>query len=309
MIRRITEVVPRPYRDLIYDLVAQLPAKRLCVDVGAAAGLTTRRIRTTGDSQMQVIAFEPFPGNASLFARETRDLTNVTFVAKAVGSEVGRAAFLVPQVVEGHEKDWENYQGYSSVGFLVDWPSLADWKRDFRRALRDVAKIVLGRLSRRGRWMYVDETTLDKEFPASRLDFLKIDVQGGEEKVLLGATTLLRSGNIPLIYLEWNGHRPVVELLGDCRYIVFDSVYAVFPRGTPLAKFEQLGLERIGELHLSSGQTAYEMILSKGSLSPMAVVDKAREMGLAGIQTDLIAVHDSYFPDFLAAVRRLPAPS
>lgn len=307
MINRITDIIPRPGRDFVYKVLASLPGKTLCVDVGAAAGLTTRQIRTTGGAAMEVVAFEPFPDNARLFVQQTRDLTNVRLVTKAVGHLQGQADFLVPQVVNGSERDWEEFGGYSSVGFLVDWPSLRDWTRDFRRALRNVVKIAHGRLSPKGHQLPVQVTTLDAEFAGRTIDFLKIDVQGGEDKVLVGANNLLTTGAIPLIYLEWNGHRATIELLEDHGYRVFDSTYAVFPRGTPLSDFERLGLERIGDLHLSSGQDAYEMILNGGNLTPEQVVSQARAMGFAGIQTDLIAVLPSRLPEFLSAIRSLAA--
>lgn len=303
MIRRITEFLPNPKRDFIYDVLARIPSTRLCVDVGAAAGQATRRIRQAGGPDTAVVAFEPFPGNEQYFAKETRDLTNVSFVWKAVGDEVGKAEFLVPQVVTGTEKSWGGYAGYSSTGFLTDWPSVKVWRSDLRRALRDVAKIVLSRVSKKGQRLTVDTTTLDKEFAGRKIDFLKIDVQGGEERVLLGAAGLLAAGSIPLIYLEWNGPRAVVELLHRFGYAVFDSVYVVFPRGAPRSRFEELGLQFVGDVDLSSGQPAYEMILNGGSIPPTDVVNRARAIGMAGIQTDLIAVHPNHLQVFMEALK------
>ena len=303
MIRRITDFLPKPEHDFIYDVLARMPPTRLCVDVGAAAGQATRRIRKAGGPDTAVVAFEPFPGNEQFFAKETRDLTNVSLVWKAIGDQVGSAEFLVPQVVTGTEKSWEGYAGYSSTGFLTDWPSAKDWRSDFRRSLRDVAKIALSRVSKKGRRLTVDTTTLDKEFKGRKIDFLKIDVQGGEERVLLGAAGLLADGSIPLIYLEWNGSHAVVDLLHRFGYQVFDSVYVVFPRGAPRSKFEDLGLQFVGDVALSSGQPAYEMILNGGSMSPADVVNRARAIGMAGIQTDLIAVHPSQLQAFMEALK------
>ena len=123
-IHKITKLVGRPRRDCIYDIIGYLDLD-LCVDVGAAAGDVTRRLRHLGGRHTRVVAFEPFPGNHGFFYDSIRELQDVELVKKAVTDRIGRASFTVPSVVQGTEQGWEKRAGYSSVGFLSDVSSPA----------------------------------------------------------------------------------------------------------------------------------------------------------------------------------------
>lgn len=70
MLRHLTEIIDKPGRDCVYDILCHLDLG-LCVDVGAAAGHMTRRIRRAGGARTRVVAFEPFPGNHEFFYRST----------------------------------------------------------------------------------------------------------------------------------------------------------------------------------------------------------------------------------------------
>jgi hypothetical protein len=117
MIRHLTEIIDKPRPDCVYDILCHLDLG-LCVDVGAAAGHMTRRIRRAGGARTRVVAFEPFPGNHEFFYQSTMRLDKITLIKKAVSDRVGKAEFTVPSVVQGTEPGWEKYAGYSSGGFL-----------------------------------------------------------------------------------------------------------------------------------------------------------------------------------------------
>jgi FkbM family methyltransferase len=54
--------------------------------------------------------------------------------------------------------------------------------------------------------LLVETTSIDTEFSVGEpIDFMKIDVQGGETRVLLGADGMLRTRRINLLYIEWSG--------------------------------------------------------------------------------------------------------
>lgn len=74
-------------------------------------------------------------------------------------------------------------------------------------------------------------TTLDDEFPTQRVDLIKVDVEGFEEKVLRGGTRLLKDpSRAPrALYIEvhpfaWKdvrtGSDSLLRLLRDCGYQV-----------------------------------------------------------------------------------------
>jgi FkbM family methyltransferase len=87
------------------------------------------------------------------------------------------AEFIVPSIVQGTEPGWIEYTGYSSVGFI------SDNKKKFAPQARYN--------SPRSRVLKVNTTTIVKEFPKEIINFMKVDVQGAEKKVLIGAFSLL----------------------------------------------------------------------------------------------------------------------
>jgi hypothetical protein len=167
------------------------------------------------------------------------------------------------------------------------------------------------RSSKSTRIIRVKTTTIDQEFPGRTIDFMKIDVQGGEANVLRGAKTLLDSGNIRLLYVEWSGERTVLEILNQYGYELFDSIYVVRPRRFDLEAFNRIGFELVGQVDLSVGQTAYEMVLRDKGISPAEAMDRVRKSGLGWIHTDLIAVSPGSLAGFWLAAEqyalRVPA--
>lgn len=113
----LTYLFPNKY-DYIYDILSN---KRpyLCLDVGAAAGLCSRKIKESSD-HTRIIAFEPFEGNHNYFYKNTDGLSDIQLIKKAVSNQVSSQKFYVHSVVKGHEQGWETMPGYSSIGFLFN---------------------------------------------------------------------------------------------------------------------------------------------------------------------------------------------
>lgn len=304
MIRNLTEIIDKPRRDCIYDILGHLDLG-LCVDVGAAAGHNTRRIRRAGGGRTRVVAFEPFPGNHEFFYQSTMRLDNVTLIKKAVSDSVGVAEFTVPSVVQGTEPRWEKYTGYSSDGFLssqVDdaHPSIP---RFLKRTIRRIAEGALRRPPPQR--LIVETTSIDTEFTAGEpIDFMKIDVQGGEARVLLGSDGMLRTRRINILYIEWSGDPGVVRALGQHEYRIYDSTYIATPRIHDVKPFEKMGFEFIDEVQLSTGKVAYHLLLTSKQLSPSEAIKMVRKGNLGCIHTDLIAVSENTLGRFLEAAER-----
>jgi FkbM family methyltransferase len=283
MIRRITDLVRVPRRDFIYDFVAQLPLA-LCVDVGAAAGEITRRLRLAGGTATRVVAFEPFPGNFPYFEAATCDLDQIELVRKAVADACGHADLFVGSSVSGSESRWERFAGYSSVGFL---PATG------AALIRQVARDLLAPLRRRPRAgrIRVETTTLDACFPVEHLDFVKIDVQGAERRVLAGAENLLREGRVGAIYLEWSGDAAVERTLERHGFLLYDSTYVgQAPEGDNADAFRELGFEIVGALDLSTGARAFELVYRGAHRDLGAVLRGLNARRGTWIQTDLVAL-------------------
>jgi FkbM family methyltransferase len=284
LIKKLKEIVDRPKRNYIYDVLCHLNLG-LCVDVGAAAGLVTKKLCSVGGPHTRVVAFEPFPGNHQYFHQSIKDLNNkISLIEKAVSDDVGMASFVVPSVVQGTETDWGKYVGYSSVGFLSNAP---------------------GVVSKAEQYLKVKTTTIDIEFPNEEIDFMKVDVQGGEAKVLRGAGTMLQENRIHVLYIEWSGEAEIVEILANYGYEIYDSNYVVGPKVHDPQPFQEIGFQIIGEGHLSTGEISYEMILVDDSVSPACAISEVRKRGLGWIQTDLIVISPNIKEQFLKATKRL----
>jgi FkbM family methyltransferase len=294
MIASLQSLIHRPQRDCIYDILAHLEPG-LCLDIGAAAGHETRRIALAGGPGTSVVAFEPFPGNHKFFLEATRSLGDrVRLVTNAVSDRVGTADFTVPSIVHAGTTGWERFEGYSSVGYLSRRRGL------MHRALRGMLSMLRGRPS--GRRLSVDTTTIDTEFPAGPIAFVKIDVQGAEPQVLRGAARALADRRIDLLYIEWSGDPAVVQALEEPGYAIYDSLYVVGPKNADVGAFERIGFIHVADIHLSTGRTAFELLLPAGALAPEHAIAEVKKRNLGWIQTDLIAVSPLMRERFAAAV-------
>ena len=295
LIKKITEIIDQPKMDCIYDVLYHLNLG-LCVDIGAAAGHVTRKLCLVGGANTQVVAFEPFPGNYQYFYQSTKNLNNsISLIKKAVSDSIGTIKFIVPSVVQGIEPGWEKYVGYSSVGFL-------SFNLNLKQKVRGIYNTVFKRP--RPQIIKVKTTTIDKEFPNEEIDFMKIDVQGAEAKVLLGALTMLQANRIHVLYIEWSGEQEVIEILANNGYQIYDSIYIIGPKIHDVHPFEEIGFQYVGEGNLSTGKSAYKMILADANVSPVGAISEVKKRGLGWIETNLIAISENVKERFLTATKQ-----
>ena len=142
------------------------------------------------------------------------------------------------------------------------------------------------------------------EFPNEEIDFIKMDVQGAEEKVLHGASAALEENRISVLYIEWSGEQGVIDILTNHGYQIYDSTYVVGPKIYDTQPFKDIGFRDITRINLSTGKTAYEMILADDNVSPAEAIRKVKNQGLGWIQTDLIAINSNVKEQFLEATRK-----
>lgn len=135
------------------------------VDVGANVGFYTRIGSTLVGETGRVFAFEPLPAALRLLKMNTESLTNVVVDASALSDHQGEEDFHVRE------------QG-------------------------DTSSLLAGEPGSKVR---VAVTTLDRRLlgeDATRVDFMKIDVEGAELSVLRGATKMIEKYQ-PLVYFEF----------------------------------------------------------------------------------------------------------
>lgn len=142
----------------------------IVVDVGANLGFWSLRAAARTDPTGSVHAFEPDPRNSSRLTHNAQlnALHSIVVVERALADTTGHATFHLANT------------GDSGKGRLQP-----------RRGLTAL--------------LQVSVVTLDSYLAAERVphvDFMKVDVEGGEEDVFLGAQRLLARADAPLILFE-----------------------------------------------------------------------------------------------------------
>lgn len=258
----------------VFGLLARLEPG-LLVDAGAAAGLVTKEM-LAASPQSRVVAFEPFPGNHPLFAREIGGDPRVTLRPVALADTQGEETLHVRSVVQGSEPGWERLKGYSSLGFLA--PAGA------RSGMTATPTVPVVRLD--------DEIR-------EPVRFLKIDIQGGEHRMLLGAERLIATHGIDMMYVEFGGDIAVLRFLARHGYVIFDSVYDAWPshrywRNRLSGRRDRIpAWETVGTAPMSTGMVMryvwprIPLRRFRAYCAWFRVVNKL----FSGIQTNLICIH------------------
>lgn len=160
------------------DLLARHAREGDIVDVGANEGFYSICLgRLAAAVNNRIVAFEPLPANLELLRRgvTTNGLVDtIEVVPTAVGSRQGEVTLFVPQ------------SGYGSYASTVS------------EVVPDTAESVS-----------VPIDTLDQSLETRgtrRISLIKIDVEGAEYEVLLGASKLIKAYR-PAIFLELEMHR------------------------------------------------------------------------------------------------------
>jgi FkbM family methyltransferase len=141
------------------------------LDVGANIGIYTEFLAALVGPSGRVIAFEPEPRNVQRLRSATRDLRQVTVVHAGVGPRSGTLRLFVADDLNVDHRTYE-----------TDDPS---------RRVIEVRAIALDE--------YLSEQ-------GSRVDVIKMDIQGAEIGALQGARQLLARPDAPALLLEYWPH-------------------------------------------------------------------------------------------------------
>lgn len=217
-----------------------------CVDVGAHEGVIAAALQQRSGPRGRVLAVEPLPAHHPRLRRLARRRRGMSLLAAALSDAAGVAELQVP-VVGG--------RSYLGMGSLEDVRA------------RHSAQVTTHRV----RTVRMDDVLRG----APRLDFLKIDVEGHEDRVLAGAAQVLRR------------HRPTVLIELELRH-----------RGRgfsdTVARLEALGL------------TGW--MLDRDRLRPIAELDLERhQLRYVTRGLDREVMPEGYVHDFLFT-RRDPGP-
>lgn len=170
------------------------------VDVGAHEGnLISRFIDLMPAAK--AYAIEPSPKSFSILSKRFENSSRLTLVNKGVSDIEGVLELAIFQ-----DNELNNFRKHHKLDNLMDL-------------------------------LKVDVTTLDNIFfEKASIDFLKIDVEGFEMKVLQGASKLLKSNKIGMIYIECGfdesdeGHTYFVDIMSMLKKygFVFYALYDLY---------------------------------------------------------------------------------
>ena len=265
--------------DEVYYVVSCM-APGLCLDIGAAAGKGTFKL-AKGSPASRVIAFEPFAGNHPFFHNNTKYFANVELVPKAVSDFDGIGRLFVHSTLRGTEQNWEGYEGYSSNGMLV---SDSDPRfNDSKASEISVCKV---------------DSTVNEH-----VRFMKIDVQGAEAAVIEGAQHTIKEHGIDVIYVEFEGEQPIIDVLLRNDYVLIDSGNYVYSQKRPGWPPERVS-SALEPSTVSSGRAVHKGWIVDRPLPLTDYLDWIRSPGQFSLYTDICAVHRDAFPEFMTAAAR-----
>lgn len=257
-------------------------SKKVFVDGGAGLGETVANIlAATPNNTGSVFAFEPNPENASRF--QIRD-SRLILCQEALSDFDGQAEFAVSSKTRPDADNRFLQSGSSYVGKLAEVAGSS--QTDEERYKVNVRRL---------------DTALAAH-GIDKVDFVKLDLQGGEYNALLGMGSLLNTVN--WMWIEFSNQPHLLELLADHGFALFDTEYLFV--GEPIDLIEELfeitrqGQNSIGKKVFFGHRKHVWRDFERG----FNFARTKRRM----IQTDLVAVRPDYLPTFLeAALDLLPS--
>lgn len=236
------------------------------VDGGAGLGETVNQmLEVCGESVQTILAFEPYPPNVSAF--KSNNPIKTRLFAAALGSRNGTASFEVSQKTTNLDGNKYHIQGTSFVGKISKGVSQLGSSVTVEVAcLADICK----------------ENSLD------RIDFLKLDLQGGELDALVGLRSYLHATKV--MWVEFSGQPGLLGYLQDNGFTVFDTEYLFV--GDPNNLIEELfSITRVGKNSIGKSIFfGYRKHIWADYSYTLDFMRRRRRL----IQTDLVAINNNY---------------
>lgn len=254
------------------------------IDGGAGFGETAKNICKYTKLNGLIYAFEPFQGNHRFF----RNLdSRIKLIDKALYNENVIKEFTIPGLVSKKDK-WaeKGMLGYSSLGYIEGSNLL---KKFIKRIKVQIKHFIRTKSKINMQTFFVDCIKLDNFLKEEYIDFIKLDLQGGEYLALKGMSKYL--SKTKFLWIEYSGDYRILKFLQKNKFILFDTNYMCL--GTNDEELNNLGLQKISSVILSTSKEAKIAIRNqeKNKFSYNKWLLSARKKGI--IQTDLLAINTS----------------
>lgn len=170
------------------------------VEVGGHIGYISIFFSHLVGENGSVIVFEPGTNNLPYVTHNIKNATfgNHTIKQVAVGQQEGAATFYEDDLTGQNNSLVRDFDGFSNNS-----------KNSF----------VNSKIHEKT----VKVTTLDLEFGDAKVDFIKIDIEGGEWSAILGAEKIIQN-QCPILMVEIQAHREnIFQFMNNHNYIGFDE--------------------------------------------------------------------------------------
>lgn len=245
------------------------------IDGGAGSGSTSSVMLRRMPSAKKVWAFEPFEGNHRFFDRLD---PRIELAKYALYKERASMTFEVSTIVP-EDSTWgaRGLAGYSSAGRINANP-------------------------RSGTHVYDVDCVRADEFVGAgqRIDFVKLDLQGGEYDAIIGMEAFLPETQ--LMWVEFGGQPGLLDLLDERDFVLFDTEYLFHGKPTEEALAHFIVTE--AEIPLSTGTFAWKGIPKRTWSDYMASFEGFKKSS-ALVQTDIVCVNRKYLTNFCSALPKL----
>lgn len=167
-------------------------------EVGAHIGFISLWFNELSKDNGKIFVFEPGSNNLPYIKNNINEKPRIKLIEKAIGSEVGTINFYEDNLTGQNNSIVENFDGYKANAEFSFVESKVEKKS-------------------------VPLTTIDHELHSEKVDFIKIDIEGGEYPAILGAKKTI-AANHPAMMIEIQANESeLYEYLTNENYLLFDE--------------------------------------------------------------------------------------
>lgn len=179
------------------------------VEVGGHVGFISLWFEYLAGANGRVFVFEPGSNNLPYIKKNISESKCITLIEKAVGSSVGKVSFYEDSLTGQNNSLVKDFSGYKVNANFSHVSSEIEEKS-------------------------VPLTMLDTEFQGTRVDFVKIDIEGGEFGAMQGASRMLAESQPAFMVEIQANEEELFELFWKNEYELID------PRGRKLTSPDAL---------------------------------------------------------------------